>query len=467
MNNNGTTDVHQHQSNSNPVTCEPVQLTDTGNAELFAFVNVDKIRYSHTSRKWLIWDGARWERDQTSAIQRMAKETLKRLWLHAGTIADEDRKLRIGKHALKSQYKGRIEAMVGLTQSERGIAVTDMELDSDPWLLNVKNGTLNLKTGTLHPHRREDLITKIIPVNFDPTAKCPIWDGFLNEVMLGDVQQIRFVQKAIGYSLTGITSEQVIFILLGPGANGKSTLIRMIHLLLCDYALATSVDTFLKKGSGINNDVARLKGARFVSAVEPENGRHLAEALVKQLTGEDKITARFLYAEWFDYDPTAKLFLAVNHKPKITGSDHAIWRRIRLIPFNYPIPPEKRDKEIVSKLSAELPGILRWAVEGCLLWQREGLEPPPTVKAATDDYRAEMDVLGDFIAECCETDPSAKTPFKDIYNKYRLWSIANNEDHLDQKELARGLSERGFTMGRTGTLGRFRSGIRLKWGDTT
>jgi putative DNA primase/helicase len=441
----------------------PTQLSDAGNARIFAALNAASVRYSFASRKWLIWDGTRWVPDKTGEIFRIAKQTLNKLWKAAAKITDDDRRARMIRHALRSQAVSRITAMITLAQSEPGIPVIDSGLDSDSWLLNVGNGTLNLKTGELLPQRREDLITKILPVAYDPTAICPAWDAFLDCIMAGDQQRIRFLQKAIGYSLTGSVSEQVIFILYGSGANGKSTLIAVIHLLLGDYGLSTPTETLLvKSGSGIPSDVARLNGARFVSAVESEHGRKLAEALVKQLTGGDKITARHLYGEWFDFDPTFKLFLAVNHKPVIRGSDHAIWRRIRLVPFTVTIPPEKRDKDLINKLKAELPGILRWAVEGCMLWQSEGLEPPDSVKAATGDYQSEMDVIGDFIAECCDVVPDAKTPFKDLFFKYSLWSSKDGNDSLDQNDFARALAERGFTSGKNKALGRYRSGIRLK-----
>jgi len=356
--------------------------------------------------------------------------------------------------------------MVNLAQSEPGIAITESNLDTDPWLLNVSNGTIDLKTGTLRTHSRDDLITKLVPVPYKPTATCPAWDAFLNEVMGADQDKIRFLQKSIGYSLTGVTHEQVLFMFHGSGANGKSTFINIVHRLLGDYALTTPTDTLLvKRGGGIPNDVARLKGVRFVSAVETEIGRRLAETLVKQLTGGDRISARFLYGEYFDFDPTFKIFLAVNHKPLISGGDNAIWRRIRLVPFDVTIPPEKRDPNLNRKLESELSGILRWAVEGCLLWQKEGLQPPASVEAATGAYRSEMDVVGDFIDDCCEVVLGAKTSFGDLYGRYGSWSFKNGHEQLDRKEFAQCLDNRGFVAARNKALGRYRIGIRLAVGD--
>jgi len=439
----------------------PRQPTDIGNAKVFVVLQGENVRYSHTSRKWLNWDGKRWAEDNTGEIERKAKDTAIQMWEAAVRVKHHDIRMAFQKHALKTQYESRLKAMIALARSEPGIPITEAELDSDRWLLNVENGTLNLRIGKLREHRREDLITKLIPVPYNPQASCPLWDAFLNRIMGGDQELIKFLQTAVGYALVGDMREQVIFIFYGTGANGKSTFLVTIHSLLGDYARQTPTDTLLtKKGSTIPNDVARLKGSRFVEAAEVESGKQLAESLVKQLTGGDKMSARFLYGEYFEFDPTFKIFLAVNHKPTIRGSDHAIWRRIRLVPFNVTIPPEEQDKTLVERLRSELPGILRWAVEGCRLWQRDGLEIPDSVKAATGEYRKEMDVIGDFITECCEEVPEVKTPFKAIYERYEGWCEQNQEEPIGTKGFGTCLNERGFPSVRTSTE-RFRKGIRL------
>jgi putative DNA primase/helicase len=356
--------------------------------------------------------------------------------------------------------------MVELAKSEPGVPVTPERLDADPWVLNVCNGTLDLRTGHLRPHARADLLTKLAPVTYDPGALCPTWEAFLSRILAGDVALIRFVQKVIGYSLTGSTQEQCLFILYGAGANGKSTLIQTISALLGDYARQTPTESLLvQRGDGVRNDLARLQGARFVSAVEVEGGRRLAEALVKQLTGGDTITARFLYGEHFEFQPMFKLWLAVNHKPVVQGTDHAIWRRLRLIPFTVTIPAAEQDKRLTEKLRAELPGILRWAVEGCLAWQQEGLAPPTAVKRATGDYRAEMDVIAAFIRDCCVVEPQRQVSTSELYAEYRGWCEQMGESAVTQKAFGTALRERGCTPGRT-SGGRLWVGIALREEET-
>jgi putative DNA primase/helicase len=280
--------------------------------------------------------------------------------------------------------------------------------------------------------------------------------------LAGDVALIRFVQKVIGYSLTGSTQEQCLFILYGAGANGKSTLIQTISTLLGDYSRQPPTETLLvQRGDGVRNDLARLQGARFVSAVEVEGGRRLAEVLVKQLTGGDTITARFLYGEHFEFLPMFKLWLAVNHRPIVQGTDHGIWRRIRLLPFTVTIPAAEQDKRLTERLQAELPGILRWAVEGCLAWQQEGLEPPAAVNRATRDYRAEMDVIAAFLQDCCVLGPEREVLAGDLYAEYTDWCTQMGESPVSQKALSTTLRERDYTPGRRSS-GRIWRGIALK-----
>jgi putative DNA primase/helicase len=335
--------------------------------------------------------------------------------------------------------------MVNLAKSEPDIPVRISQLDADPWLLNCRNGTLDLRTGKLLPHHPENLCTKTIPVAFDPDAKCPLWISFLRRVMAGNPDLIKFLQRSIGYALTGSTGEQVMFFLYGLGANGKSTFIETCRNLLGDYAQQSDFDTFVtKKNDGPRNDLARLKGARLVAAVEAAQGRYLAEHVIKQVTGGDTITARFLYHEYFDFVPQFKLFLVANHKPVVVGTDEAIWRRIRLIPFTVRIPKEERDPQLLEKLRRELPGILAWAVRGCLQWQEDGLGEPEAVSAATADYRREMDVMADFIEEHCVLGEHETVNAGLLYLTFQTWAEKNGEEVLTQKKFGTQLRERGF-----------------------
>ena len=447
-----------------PKNSTPIKyLTDLKVAEIFVRRHGKDIRYLHPAEKWLVWDGTRWAEDKTGEVVRRAKETTLLILEIVKDIQDDDVRARLLKRALTIQSEPRIKAMITVAQSESGVPVTADKLDSNPWLLNVQNGTIDLRTGELRPHKQEDLITKLIDVPYDRNAACPVWEAFIQRIMHDDPDLIRFLQKLVGYSLTGNTGEQVMFMLYGTGANGKSTFIDTLLSLLGDYGLQTPTETLLnRKENAMSNDIARLRGARFVSAVESEHGRKLAEVQVKRLTGGDVITARFLYHEYFRFIPEFKLVLAMNNKPIIEGSDHGIWRRIRVIPFTVTIPPEEQDKNLGEKLKNELAGILRWSVEGALRWQKEGLEAPESVKVMTENYRAEMDVLADFIKECCDvSDPNAETPFQDLYFRYQDWCIAEDEEPISKKEFARRLTERGFNGGRD-RFGRFRRGIRLK-----
>jgi len=437
-------------------------LTDLANARRFAREHRCDLRYITKSRQWLVWDGHRWRPDDTGEVQRRAKATVQGLFRDAAAIPDSDqRKKRIGL-AIPAQAAPRISGMIELAKSETGIAIIQDQLDSDPWLLNVENGTLDLRTGTLRQHRREDLITKLAPVTYDAKARCPQWEAFLEKIMAGDKDRIRYVQKALGYALSGDTREQCFFILHGTGANGKSTLTTVVGKLAGGYSQHTPTETLLvKRSDTIPNDVARLHGARLVTAAEAECNRSLAEALVKQLTGGDKIAARFLHGEFFEFTPSFKLFLAVNHKPVIKGTDPAIWRRVRLIPFDVTIPQDEQDRTLPEKLEAERPGILRWLVEGCLAWQREGLTPPEAVTAATADYRDEMDTVGAFLDECCICDLEAQSSSKSLFDAYEKWCEKHGESPMSKTDFGARLSEKGFKPGRTKGV-RYWCGLRLK-----
>jgi putative DNA primase/helicase len=411
------------------------RLTELGNAERIVFHHGEDIRFCN-ELEWLIWNGKHWEKDGKREIEAIAAKTLRKL--HQGDKFEQ---------AWAKKCERRSIRMNSILDMRPMVSVKKTEFDAHPYLFNCANGVVDLNTGKLLEHDRELLLTKISKVKYDNNAECPNWLRFLDSIFEGNQEIIDFLQKAIGYTLTGDISEQVMFFLYGNGRNGKSTFINTIQTLLGDYGRQTNSDTFIKKknDNSINNDIARLDGARFVSAVESEEGQQLAESLVKQITGGEKISARFLRQEFFEFAPEFKVFFTTNHMPIVKNNDNGIWRRIRLVPFTVTIPKEKIDKELPKKLEKEMSGILKWAVEGCLKWQREGLGEPESVRKATENYREDMDILGPFLKEVCLINPLAKVETKVIYEKYKKWCFDNDESMmLKNRAFYRQLETRGF-----------------------
>jgi putative DNA primase/helicase len=423
--------------------------TDYGNAQRLVRRHGADLRHCYEFGSWLAWTGNHWTTDPAAA-ERLAKQTVLSIYQEVGDLIDAKDREVLHRHAFLSEQVSRIAAMLSLARSEPGVPVKPEDLDRDPWHLNCANGNLDLRTGTLHPHRREDLITRSPTVAFDPDAECPRWLAFLDRVFDGDAELIGFVRRAVGYSLTGSTAERCLFILHGAGRNGKTVFLEGLRLLLGDYVARTPTQTLMaKRGESIPNDLARLRGVRLVTASETGDGQRLDEALVKDLTGGDRIVARYLRAEWFEFVPRFKIFLATNHKPRIGGTDDAIWDRLRLVPFLVRIPEEERRpmEQMLREFEAELAGILAWAVSGCLEWQRDGLGVPPGVREATAEYRDEMDVIGAFLAECCRIEPGARASSHDLYEEYKRWAAEAGERVWSHKRFAQGMEQRGSRDG--------------------
>lgn len=439
------------------------RLSDTGNAERFAMQHGTDLRYCHPWRSWMVWDGRRWVRDESGEVTRRAKATVQAMYFAAAAVPESERE-RLAKHAIRSDQRQRIAAMIELAQSEPGIPVLPAEFDASPWQLNVLNGTLDLRTGELRAPGREDLLTKLVHVAYDERATCPRWDAFLTRILAGDVELIDFLQRAVGYSLTGITREHCFFFLHGSGGNGKSTLLEVLRALLGELATQADFATFLERKSERGpRDLARLFGARLVTAVEAGEGKRFDEAALKSITGGDMITACRVFEQAFEFRPTFKIWFAANHRPAIRGADRGMWRRVRLIPFEVEIPEAEFDRDLERKLVAELPGILAWAARGCLEWQLQGLGTPAKVSAATADYRADMDTFGDFLSECCELGEFHSVPASLLFAAYREWSGANNEPPMSQTSFGRKLSDRGFGKVKSGPAnGIQRVGLRLR-----
>jgi putative DNA primase/helicase len=327
-----------------------LQLTDaTTAARLFKQFGKD-IRYIAPWKKWIVWNDAHWEADSGALIHTKGLEIVRNIYAEIYKTADYRERMEIEKYAIKSESTRQRENFVRAARYilELNAAVDD--LDRDPWLLNVENGTIDLRTGELLPHRQEDMITKIAKVHFDRNAECPKWKQFIREIMGYKGDLIAFLQTAAGWAVSGDIGEQSMFILYGTGANGKSTFLNVLMHILGDYAITTYAETFMKRSNEtLTNDIARLRGTRFVTTTETEQGKRLSEHLIKQATGNDQLTARFLYGEHFNFLPTFKIFMASNHKPVIKGTDHGVWRRIKLIPFTTLITEEKMDKCLEKK----------------------------------------------------------------------------------------------------------------------
>jgi putative DNA primase/helicase len=417
---------------------------DIGNGERLRVRHGRKMRYVK-ERGWLVWTGKAWEEDR-GQVDTWAKETARAIFAEAVDCEDQKQAVELFRHARNTANRSRRVAMVEACASEPGIPKKPADFDQDPWLLNVQNGIIDLRTGELRPHEPQAMLTKIAGTYYDPEADCPLWLRFLDRIFDGNPELIDFLQGAVGYSLTGNTIEQCLYFLYGSGANGKSTFTGAVQDMLGDYAQKTRAETFLQKHSDqIPEDVARLAGVRFALAAELTGG-HLNESLVKDLTGGDRLAARFLHHNTFEFKPVVKLWLYGNAKPTISETTEGIWRRVRLVPFTVIIPENERDGKLPEKLRTELPGILAWAVRGCLAWQREGLSTPAAVKLATDSYRQEQDEIGRFLAECCVCEDGKTATAGVLYQAYQKWGGG-----WSQRRFSQAMGDHGYkTDGRDG-----------------
>ncbi len=430
---------------------EPLPLTDLGNAERFVRLFGGEVRYSHERRLWLVWNGRFWQWDDGDVrVMSLARRTVRSIYREASEEPDDGRREAMVKHAQRSESCQRLVAVAKLGQSGEGVPVRLAELDADPWLFNCGNGTLDLRTGKLKQHRREDLITMMAPVDYAPGAGCPLWLSLLDRVTGGSAELQSYLQRAVGYSLTGDTSAQVVFFLWGQGSNGKSTFVGTIRRLVGPYGARLDMNALTTRGSsGPRESLADLCGKRFVAASEIEDGSRLAVSLIKDLSGGESIRADRKYEHGFEFQPQLKLWLSGNHRPVIADNTYSIWRRLKLVPFVVTIPADEVDPRYPSKLEAELPGILAWAVEGCLQWQRGGLGDPDVVVRETGGYRREQDVLADFVEDCCHLDTVASVSKADLRAAYTRWCEENGAGPLGQRTFRARLLEMGITDGRT------------------
>lgn len=438
----------------------PGSVTDLGNAQRLIAEHGHRFRWVNAWGTWLTWDGRRWGSDRRGEIVEAAKAVARQLLEEAVGVADADARRKAVAAALAVQSANRVEAMIRMARTEPGVPVEPDELDQDPWVLNVANGTLELRTGRLVSHDPRRLITKLADVTYDPNADAPRWQAFLEQI-LPDVELREFAARWFGHCLTGDVSEHKVVFGVGAGANGKSTMLNALAAMMGDYAAQAAPDLLMRRRDDPHpTGLADLHGRRLILATETAQGRQLDEALVKRLTGGDRIRARHMHKDFFEFEPTHKLVVATNHRPDVTGTDHGIWRRIRLVPFSVVIADEHQDHHLDDKLRAEAAGILRWAVDGCRRWHTTGLTEPTAVVSATADYRAEMDVLGEFISDCCFLADGISARSTDLYDAYTTWAEAMGERPLSQRRFGTNLRERGLEKRRSNGIWWAGVGIR-------
>lgn len=431
-------------------------MDDMGNAMRIIDRFGEKIRYNHVEKKWMYYDERKWCYDDTGTIYRIADSAIefmkdeKNYYISEYGPEDEITKA-FEKHVKNSRSRKAKKNMV--EELQHHVPILPSALDNHKGIVNAPNGMINLKTGALIPHDPEMYITKILSAEYTDHVDCPQWISFLNDIFNNDEELIRYVQKAVGYSLTGSTSEQCVFFLYGTGRNGKSTFLEVLREMMGGYITNIQPETIMvRSGSGnaANSDIARLKGARLVTSVEPNEGMRLNEGLLKQLTGDDVVTARKLYSDEFEFKPEFKLWMATNHKPIIRGTDTGIWRRIHLIPFTVQIPEAKIDRKLPYKLKSELPAILKWAIDGCMMWQREGLGMPAAVLQSVNEYRREMDVISTFIDACCVVAEGESVNANKLFAVYSQWCDQYCEYRMSNTKFGIEMSKR-FSKVRAGT----------------
>lgn len=442
------------------VDADPLQLLSEDDCADFLVDNYgDDIRYCAAAGGWLVWDGRRFARDVDKAIMRIARANTDRILELAEGCDVEKRGRDLLKFVAKMRLRRSMENVVELTSAKLPIATGSPErFDVDTLALNVQNGTVDLATGSLRRHNRGDLMSRMIDVPFDADATAPRWERCLREIFAGDGDLVAFFARAVGYSLTGSTTEHVFFVLHGRGANGKTTIVETLLHLFGDYAQASNPETWLRQASGTRGadpGLARLPGVRMVATSEISEGRRLDESRVKSIVSGDRTACRQLYCPEFVFTPIAKLWFSTNYVPEIRGTDDGIWRRVLLIPFTQQFTGVDADPHLGEKLRAELPGILAWAVRGCMEWQRVGLAPPERVRRATSDYRLASDVVGRFVADECLVDPRCSVGAGEIFSAFRSWAERSGEAAITQNMFGRRLGDGGYRKERQGS-GRIR-----------
>jgi P4 family phage/plasmid primase-like protien len=423
--------------------------TDMGNAERFYRLACGNVRYVE-EKGWLVWNDSYWETSTALAIEAYKAKVVPEIYeevIKSAAAHDSDASKTLAKWAKRSESSAGVNSAMRSASTMKGIHTDLSEFDQNKWLFTVLNGTIDLKTGKLMAHNKDHLITRQAPVIFAPEAQAPIWEAFLARIFNNDRDIIGFIKRAIGYSLTGFMNEDCWFLCHGSGANGKSVLMKTIQDMMGGYACAGAPGLLMQPRGGSEKhptELADLQKKRFVVCQESESGDRLAEAALKRITTCDNIKARFMGKDFFEFEPTHKLWLSTNHVPKIRDTTDSTWRRIRLIPFEVVIPPKERDGELLNKLKEEWPGILNWAIEGCLEWQRDKLNAPEKVLKATSEYRKEEDIVAGFLDDVCYEKPGEFTFASDLYAAYHKWCRENGEEPKNQHAFGRAMTEKGY-----------------------
>jgi len=425
------------------------QITTEAVAREFAKRHGNELRYVREFGEWMVFTGGRWKMDRTGRAVDMAGN----LCCDIGKERPKDRR--------KVEMWGFVSAVEQRARALKSLAIDAGAFDLNPRILNTPSGTIELDTGEMRAHRRIDYCSKVTQVA-PSDAGCPLWLRFLGKITGGDEGLQTFLQRMVGYCLTGGTAEEVLFFLYGTGQNGKGTFLQAISTIMGDYATTAAMETFTSgQFEHHPEELAVLRGARLVTAVETEQNKKWSEAKVKLLTGGDSIRARFMRADSFEYTPVFKLVIVGNHKPALQSVDKAIRRRLHLVPFAVEISDDERDESLKEQLKKEYPAILRWAIDGTMAFLVQGLDPPPVVKDATAEYLDSEDAVGNFIEEECRADPQAFTAVSSLYSAWRKWADDRGEFAGSAKAFSQSLMSKGFTYRRTRDLRGFR-GIALR-----
>ena len=439
--------VAVEDSGSKPEKRKRYLMNDAGNADRLVDTFGRALIYC-PEHGFVVWTGTHWAQDDFILIERLAEQTMRRVFAEVGDLDDKDDRSKLSKFINRSlERKGITDMCQSAKRKLRLVHLPDF--DAKPYLLNVKNGVIDLRTGRLRNHSCNDLVSKVIPITFDAKACCPIFMNFINRI-LPDAKLREYVQRAVGCGATGFP-EKALFLLIGTmgGDNGKTTFLELCREALQSYAGEVQIETLMAKpkeammGNSINADLADLRATRFVTSSEVEQGQRLNVARVKYLTGRKQIRARYLRKPFFNFAPSHKIFLDCNHKPVIKNPHDAIWNRMKCIPFDVQIPKHEIDVHLGEKLRRELPGILRWIVEGAVLYLREGLPDVPKVQQATEAYRSESDVLAGFLTEC-RLDLKARVGKTELWNAYRTYSETAGESVLEKTDFEAQLRQRGI-----------------------